>query len=56
MKWFKALIFGISLFAMGSAVIAGEDSTHRVHCTGQSFSDIGLQNFDPAKADCDGGR
>jgi len=56
MRWFNALIFGISVMAMGHAVIAGEDSTHRLRCTGVDFSAIpgGLQNFDPTKSDCDG--
>jgi hypothetical protein len=53
MRWFKALIFGVSVAALSGAAIAGEDSTHRLHCTGQSFEAIGLQNFNPAMSDCD---
>jgi hypothetical protein len=49
----KALIFTILLAAMSGAAVAGEDSTHRLHCTGQSFEAIGLQNFNPAMSDCD---
>ena len=57
MRWFKVLIFGISLVAMSGAAVAGEDSTHRLRCTGADFSAIpgGLQNFNPVASDCDGG-
>src|SRR5258708_27674475 len=49
----KALIFAISLVAMSGAAVSGENSTHRLHCTGQSFEAIGLQNFNPAMSDFD---
>jgi len=54
MRLVKALIFGLSLSAMAGAVFAGEDSTHRLHCTGMTFYDnpAGLQNFDQSKAEC----
>ena len=54
MKLVKALIFGLSLSALTGAVFAGEDSTHRMHCTGVTFYDnpSGLQSFDQSKADC----
>ena len=54
MKLVKALIFGLSLSALTGVVFAGEDSTHRMHCTGVTFYDnpSGLQSFDQSKADC----
>jgi hypothetical protein len=54
MRFIKVLIFGLSLGAMTGAVFAGEDSTHRFHCTGVTYYDnpSGLQSFDQSKADC----
>ena len=54
MRLVKALIFGLSLSALAGLAFAGEDSTHRMHCTGVTFYDnpSGLQNFDQSKADC----
>ena len=39
MRLVKALIFGLSLCAMAGAAFAGEDSTHRFHCTGMTYYD-----------------
>jgi hypothetical protein len=53
MRWFSALLFALSLAALNA--VAGEDSTHKLHCTGANFYDsaVGLQNFNPAMSDCD---
>ena len=55
MRLLKSLIFGFCVSALtGTAAIAGEDSTHKWHCTGQNYYDTtsGLQNFNPAYAEC----
>jgi len=53
MRLVKALIFGLSLGAMGGLAFAGEDSTHRLHCTGPTYYDLAtLQNFDQSKTEC----
>jgi hypothetical protein len=53
MRLVKALIFGLSLGAMGGPAFAGEDSTHRLHCTGPAYYDLAtLQNFDQSKTEC----
>ncbi len=40
MRWLSALLFALSLAALNAA--AGEDSTHKWHCTGANF-------YEPAK-------
>ena len=54
MSRLSALLFGLTLVALGNAV-AGEDSTHKWHCTGANYYDstVGLQTFNPAMSDCD---
>ena len=54
MRLVKVLIFWLSLSAMAGAAFAGEDSTHRMHCTGVTFYDnpSSLQNFDQSKTEC----
>jgi hypothetical protein len=54
MRLVKALIFGLSLSAMAGWAVAGEDSTHRYHCTGLTFYDHpgGPQTFDQSLAEC----
>lgn len=54
MRFIKVLIFGFSLSAMAGLAFAGEDSTHKWHCTGANYYDTtsGLQNFNPAYAEC----
>ena len=53
MRWLSALLFGLTLVALGNAM-AGEDSTHKWHCTGANYYDTAsLQNFNPAMSDCD---
>jgi len=54
MRWLSALLFGLTLVALGNAM-AGEDSTHKWHCTGANYYDtaVSLQNFNPAMSDCD---
>ena len=53
MRWFSALLFALSLIALNA--VAGEDSTHKWHCTGANYYDTasGLQSFNPALSDCD---
>ena len=40
--------------AFAGSVFAGEDSTHRMHCTGTTFYDnpAGMQAFDQSQAEC----
>ena len=52
MRFIKCLIFGLSLATLAGVSFAGEDSTHRLHCTGQNYWDVGLVAFDPVKSDC----
>jgi len=52
MRFSKALIFGLSLAALTGVSFAGEDSTHRLHCTGQNYWDVGAAALDPVKSDC----
>ena len=54
MRLLKSLIFGFCVSALaGTAAIAGEDSTHRLHCTGPTYYDLAtLQNFDQSKTEC----
>ena len=50
----KALIFGLSLGALAGAAFAGEDSTHRYHCTGVTYYDHpgGPMTFDQSMTEC----
>jgi hypothetical protein len=54
MRILKALIFVVSFSAFAGSVFAGEDSTHRMHCTGTTFYDnpAGMQTFDQSQAEC----
>jgi hypothetical protein len=54
MRLVKVLIFGLSLSAVAGLGFAGEDTTHKWHCTGVNYYDnnTGLQNFNPAYAEC----
>ena len=51
MRLIKALIFGLTLAAAGAS-FAGEDSTDKLHCSGQSMWDAGYSSLSPAASDC----
>ena len=54
MRFFKALIFGLSLVAAAGTGFAGEDSTHRENCRGTNYWEMpgGLHGFAMAEHEC----
>jgi hypothetical protein len=54
MQFAKPLIFALALGVLTGAAFAGEDSTHRYHCTGLTFYEHpgGPATFDQSLTEC----